>query len=135
MEVKPAGPERDREIAEIKYPDMEYVEQNHRGVMMGFMRDPNIKKGYGYGNPRHKVKPYSTSIAHAMELWEEMKGAVKESSIGQLSLELNTTSFLINCQIIETHINKPTKHVNHKGNTEADAISGAWLKWRADERA
>lgn len=114
-----AGPERDREIAKIKFPHHEIFSTNHKGATMWWTRDPCKLRGYGHGNPRHKVRPYSTDTTTAMELLEEM---IQHWDFVDISC----------CQrgyVINLLMNLENFHNTH-GNTLANAISGAWQKWK-----
>jgi hypothetical protein len=68
--------------------------------------------------------PYSTDIRYAMELWEEMKAA-------NAILELCTTGGYKNTGIA-CKVYIAGKMFLYKAETEAEAIAGAYLKWRED---
>ena len=90
------------------------------------------KPGIAYRKSfNHSWKPipkFSTDIAAAMELWEEMKDSTKNShyAFDGPTVELKTMKGYILCLMwIEI------AHTIHcKGETEDDAISGAWQLWK-----
>ena len=98
----PAGPERDRAIAELRH------EQIAHEPIPGMYVEMH-------------AKPYSTDIATAMELWEEMKGA------GYVALTTLGSGFPIYC-----HLHEDSTGIIYdlEAKTEADAISGDWLQWK-----
>lgn len=98
--MKPTGPERDRKIAKI------------RGEHYQCTMTPHERK-------LKSIKPYSTNISAAMELWEEMKGA------GELYLSYDEETRCI-CHIWSGG----NCIVEYWADTEADAISGAYLQWK-----
>ncbi len=75
---------------------------------------------------KNYVKPYSTDIATAMELWEEMKAAGV-----MLTLQYHKNSG-IGCRLSLTNEEAffDRASMSSYAETEADAISGAWLKWK-----
>lgn len=129
----PAGPERDKVIGIDRGDKPSDIWNCSCGGVMFNVQQVDWHRKFcrkGKLKPKSKFKPYSTSIVHAMELWEEMKANIKDSSIGLLSLKIATTSILIVCEMFESHINNPSVLARHQAETEADAISGAWLKWK-----
>lgn len=126
------GPERDKVIAELADDDLSHTFIPHpgQGLVAGMvcrycdipqtsvtMRDESTLEC------NKRIKPYSTDIACAMELWEEMKGA-------GYNLELSFhNKWGIICRFVTKHPDN-TVCFTAGGETEADAISGAWLKWK-----
>lgn len=104
-EVKPVGVERDKQIAELRG-DRQIHEDN--------------KYRYYY-----KDKPYSTDIATAFELWEEMKGASR-----YVKLYISDVKKSGIYMFFEGKTEDDDWKITHVGETEADAISGAYEKWR-----
>jgi hypothetical protein len=127
--MKPAGPERDREVAEVRGYKVREGETNYKGNKRKIkqMRIMTKEKPYLKSHARWvPLAKYSTDIAAAMELWEEMKGA------GYVKLEAPFTSSLhgaVNCCFWP----KNKGMFNIYGKTEADAISGAYLKWKTSQ--
>lgn len=128
--MKQAGPERDKVIAELRgdcYHDYELTRESdfpdedaHIWTCKLCLHDE-----YTWGRrPEHpgNGKPYSTDIATAMTLWEEMKGEAL-----MLALDYAKSS-KIKCIFFEDSSVDVYYHENCE--TEADAISGAWLKWK-----
>ena len=118
----PAGVERDRVIAELRGIECVYLVRNDINYYVGctFLDGKAECK-----NCRHETfcyKPYSTDIATAMELWEEMKGA------GNPPYLICSGAGYVECYL---HING--EQLVHTAGTEADAISGAYLRWRKGE--
>jgi len=106
--------ERDREIAEIRGECEHYW--GTREYDCTLCETYKCKCDQFAGSIK---KPYSTSIVHAMELWEEMK-----AEWGMPKLEV-------------LHGNRAEcsawhEGIIYEGETEADAISGAWLKWKRE---
>jgi hypothetical protein len=132
--MKPAGPERDREIAEVR--GFTVREVNVRGKFQYCI--PRGPAGYGRGYPRCPVPKWSTDIAAAMELWEEMKNGRGDSiplkkRVISVRLEYNIGYASHPDGIIGVRIVMPGDEsdvINYRGKTEADAISGAYLKWK-----
>lgn len=123
--MTPAGPERDKRIAElIGWREVKMLDGNAYGIPPYFGEDATQSV---------MVAPYSTDIATAMELWDEMRALVRKSSVGKIILEMDTTGYLIYCKVFATSISVPTKCFEHKSQTEAGAISGAWLKWKEEK--
>ena len=102
------GPARDREIAVLRGDDcIADVEE------IGCRGNCTVCDNWAY-------KPYSTDISAALELWGEMKASGK-------AVELSSHSeWGMICRFVS---DKPTIY-SASGETEADAISGAYLKWR-----
>jgi hypothetical protein len=115
--MKPAGADRDREIAEMRGDKPECIPEpwksnEHAICSRAISCDVCTKK---------RDKPYSTDIAAAFELWEEMKGDKDNHAIRLRGRE----GFMI-CSV-----DRPWgEEIGYQGETEADAISGAWLKWK-----
>ncbi len=114
----PAGIERDKIIAEIKDEVKHTCHAHHmiarRCPTTGVNYCERMKCEYW------RYKEYSTDIATAMELWEEMKAA-------GISIELSYhDKWGIICRFVS---DRPTIYTSG-GKTEADAISGAWLEWK-----
>lgn len=111
----PVGIERDRRIAELRGEKEDRLEDylcDRCYRMEGCVSCDN----YGHS-------PYSTDIACAMELWEEMKGV--------MAVKLEAWSGVDHKQIIDCYYKPtPNSYECYSGDTEADTISGAWLKWK-----
>jgi hypothetical protein len=75
------------------------------------------------------AKPYSTDIRYAMELWGEMKAA-------GMSLQLNSYGDIVRCVLYKPYVttkgNRLKELYADASHTEAEAIAGAYLKWRED---
>jgi hypothetical protein len=123
-QMKPAGADRDREIAEIRGDKPECIPEpwksnEHAICSRAISCDVCTKK---------RDKPYSTDIAAAFELWEEMKAWARkqphayDGEIASIQAEMEGTL----C-ILWTELTTP---IYYRAETEADAISGAWLKWK-----
>ena len=67
----------------------------------------------------NSIPHYSTSLTDAWKLWKEMKGDHPE--------------LLVRSNHIRCYVFKDTVLVRYYGDTEADAISGAWVMWKAGE--
>jgi hypothetical protein len=92
-ELKPPGPERDKEIAILR----------------------------GEAEP----KPWSTDISVAFELWEEMKGASR-----YVKLYISDVKKSGIYMFFEGKTDNEGWKITHVGKDEADAISGAYIKWK-----
>ncbi len=127
----PAGPERDKVIAEMRGDKAGLCEDGGLNEYYdGYICDCGYKGEWG-DYPEHDipVKPYSTDIAYAMELWEEMK------KVGDVELDFKIRQGNCYCRLGiggEPSDDYDIEIVNIV-ETEADAISGAWLKWREGE--
>ena len=117
-EMIPAGPERDKVIAELRG---ECAHEALAKVVDSHDYYDCHKCSKMFLPYKNYIKPYSTGIATSMELWEEMKGAG-----ATLTLECEETWV----QVIAVFGNHPT--ARGAAETEADAISGAWLKWKEE---
>ena len=129
--MKP-GVERDKVVAELRgdKPDIIcHLPTEADCPYYGHVGEEDCPDKCEYLKPDYK--PYSTDIACAFELWEEMKGAIRNSSASVLRLNIDTISYLICCTVLESHMGKPSKLGKCLAETEADAISGAWLKWKS----
>jgi hypothetical protein len=73
-------------------------------------------------------KPYSTDIACAMELWEEMAREWHEVTLIRTFRMPDIWITVCLCD------DNDLVH-EHRGETEAEAIAGAWLKWKGQEKA
>jgi hypothetical protein len=113
-ELKPCGVERDKQIAELR------GDKKLQHMTMFAGRPEKVDWYY---------KPYSTDIATAMELWEEMKGANLRPSLTVYTSDDGEHKLACEARLIA---DKPITRWREIGETEADAISGAWLKWRAE---
>jgi hypothetical protein len=140
----PAGPERDKRIAELRGEHWHedgviYCEVDGMKLLWGCAiacscgntgyiwhrgQKINDKGEWDYAVNRINepmqcesiIKPYSTDISAAMELWGEMREAgIKPWLCNVDKIVLCTTA---------------DKDSYREATTEADAISGAWLKWR-----
>ncbi len=125
----PAGPKRDKVIAETKggYKTCEApIIVNHRCNSNGLKQCEKRKCEH------YKHKPFSSDILCAMELWDEM---LTSDRIGFERWRANTwkgeRGYRARIENVWTSIEILT-HNKHKTLNEAlaDAISGAWLKWR-----
>lgn len=110
------GPERDKVIAELRgelchHPKIKEVGCKVEKPIARICEDECKCLFY-------HIKPYSTSIVHAMELWEEMPTGT------QLSKNPNGATVRVK------HGHHYKDYIVYKGDTEADAISGAYLKWK-----
>lgn len=91
-----------------------------------------------------QIKPYSTDIATAMELWEEMfevestwelrlkkycSGTAHPNQGLFVSTVLKKRAWEEMFEIVK-FISEPN---SSSGGSAADAISGAWLKWKSDD--
>lgn len=118
----PAGIERDKQVAELRGDDR----------VCGFdtcayMMSP----AHDCDDCQYLIdKPYSTDISCAMELWEEMKQGGCNLYLHYNAADAAPKSI----RGIAVEVIKPSYKINDlewvKGETEADAISGAWLKWK-----
>lgn len=117
-ELQPVGIERDKQIAELK--GLTVIDVNQRGNRQyQYKTGPG---GYGKGFPRKKVPPYSTDISCAMELWEEMKGKFPSMHLSYMPDK--------SCRVYLKYEDMRGPIIYEGGETEADAISGAYVKWR-----
>ena len=120
----PAGIERDKIIAEIKDEVKHTCHAHHmiarRCPTTGVNYCERMKCEYW------RYKEYSTDIATAMELWEEMKAAGV-----MLTLQYHKNSG-IGCRLSLTNEEAffDRASMSSYAETEADAISGAWLEWK-----
>ena len=114
--MKPAGIERDKQIAGLRgtlcsHPYMHEIGCQVKAPSSEICED---KCGCLF----YQVKPYSTDISAAMELWEE----IPQNSQMMKNPDGVTVIVYTNWQI--------HKRLKYKGEDTADAISGAWLKWK-----
>ena len=120
-----AGPERDKKIAELQGDKQgECDDRSYEEYFNGWICETCRQTGSWNNLGEHDIpiKPYSTSIVHAMELWEEMKGA------GSLELETFDKSLI---HSVRCTLELPEEvYFYHEAETEADAISGAYLLWK-----
>jgi hypothetical protein len=123
--IKPVGIERDKQIAEVRGDEV-FIECHHDLIPCDCIWEPT-RTECGMESPEtckdrqvYDPKPYSTDISCAMELWEEMKGA------GLFIVLCNPEKGDILCSVQDTH----GEEYYHEGETEADAISGCFLKWK-----
>jgi hypothetical protein len=114
MEIKPVGRERDRQIAKLT-----------EIVFYDYYQGP--------------IPYYSTSLQDAWPLWEEMKESpeihnmlIEWSDRAKLNRDLNLSEPEDKPIAIELWIGDGLREIDYEGKTEADAISGAWLMWRAN---
>ena len=122
--MKPAGPERDRGIAEVRGDE---GEERWSCSCGGTMYNKAQVHWHSRGHSDEyivtqytKHKPYSTDISAAMELWRDLPRGC--------TLYKGAKSFIV--RIYKT--NYPSRwECRHEGETEADAISGAYLKWKS----
>lgn len=114
MEVKPVGRERDVQIWNLKFPQKIFL----------------IKEITEYLD-EWVVPHYSTSLTDAWELWEEMKKSI-------FTMQLIGTRNKRTQVAIGDHWNgKRDTPITFKawlGQDEPDAISGAWVMWKAGEK-
>ncbi len=117
----PVGPERDKAILiAMGYKEVDAPKYWHCDSESGLV------KYQGTDNedwicPRCMLRPYSTDISCAMKLWEEMKEKSHEMYIIH-------RYGMVSCKVWSK--NEPNPKFYFVGKTEADAISGAWLKWK-----
>jgi hypothetical protein len=136
MTISPAGPERDKQIAELRGDTYQHKNcaigpqdlsdcPDYVGTVEAEPLCPdNCEHNVYYGNP----KTYSTDISCAMELdlWPifaisfRFDGAV-------IALNLGNDGIIEYVAPISWKVGKRTRT---QGEIMADAISGAWLKWR-----
>jgi NAD-dependent SIR2 family protein deacetylase len=115
--MKPAGIERDREIAEIRGDDwlLECLIGCENVFQMSKQKAEEQATCPACGEEvRAYPKPYSTDIATAFELAEDMRTATDADGFDILY--------------------EAVKEWLEIGKPFADAISGAWLEWRDNER-
>lgn len=112
--MKPAGIERDKQIAEMRGEVCAFYVK--KVVCASACESPNE-----CDHPL--IKPYSTDISAAMELWEEMKAAVL------FVVLCNPEKGDILCSVQDTH----GEEYYAEAETESDAISGAWIRWKEGE--
>jgi hypothetical protein len=123
-EMIPAGPERDTKIAEMRG---ECTHSDKRLMPTGdfYCVDCHIFSPF--------FKSYSTDISCAMELWEEMHTS------GETGLDhwrANTWKFDIGYRARIENVWKGIEVITNAKHASlnsalADAISGAYVKWRA----
>ncbi len=115
MEMKAPGPEKNREIAELRYGVCRVInepEYHGRCINKGGVSHDCVKPRCIYR--RTGIKPYSTSIVYAMELAREMHSSGDKTADQLLHDAWNWWMAGDDSSLQEL----------------ADAISGAWLKWR-----
>jgi hypothetical protein len=95
MEIKPAGPERNKQIAVLRGEDKPIYDEQ---AQTWYIPDKDYRK-----------------IEHAFELWEKMKAAGFTITLD--SHKTGESECFVN--------DRPG--VEYTDETEADAISGAWL--------
>ncbi len=127
------GIERDKRIAELMGWVVKERIINRRGWDCTVECESKTEKqiaSYGWhrrerysedGRQWKAIKPYSTSIAHAMELWDEMKEAGEHPCLG-----VRVDGWIF-CNTMTDRLKVENDTI---GENEADAISGAWLKWK-----
>jgi hypothetical protein len=133
-ELKPVGPERDKQIAELRGEYKCMHDMRPRGLPPeANIADMCEKNSICW--PTHcfegvcliwKVKPYSTDISCAMELWEEMI----ESEL-QFYIDANKTHSSV--WMLDEGIGDRIMLNEVVPYNLADAISGAYLKWKSHE--
>lgn len=117
-----AGPERDKRIAELKGRCLHKNTENYQEFGMEIIhyircldcRDSNVSL-------YEKQKPYSTDITCAMGLWDEMAKAGLMPVIKTIWIDHGELGYRVSCE---------GGHFMHEAWDMADAISGAWLKWK-----
>ena len=111
--MKPAGPGRNREIAEIRGDDKPICKLPEMAFCC-----PNYEEYRTVGCPKHceyyGFKPYSTDISASMELAREMHSSGDKTADQLLHDAWNWWMAGDNSSLQEL----------------AGAISGAWLKWK-----
>jgi hypothetical protein len=131
----PAGEERDKRIAEIRGDTC--IAYSVVPIKIHTAGPACMKKSIAFPDCHNCLMflypKYSTDINAAMELWEEMKSEIKGESLnskGELYLSFNNPDFMgpINCEIIDMG-----RILSSRGDTEADAISGVYLKWKVSQ--
>ncbi len=71
------------------------------------------------------VPRYSTKIATAIELWKEMVEAKLMPTLKTIWIEEGELGYRVSCE---------GGHFMHETWAIADAISGAWLKWKEAQK-
>ena len=109
--MTPVGPERNKRIAEMIYGNAS-IALDGKTVLVN--KEPDRDGHYGSSHAPN----WSTDISAAMKLWDEMKESYKVQLIADGPIS-------IYCLL--------TQSIRYLGETEADAISGCYLKWKESE--
>jgi hypothetical protein len=137
--MKPAGAERDRDIAEVRGDEV-FIECHHDLIPCDCIWEPT-KTECLMDSPEtcrdrqiYPPLPYSTDISCAMELWEEMHNSWQTST---WVIDTKCWEETGHCWAKVRQWWKEIEHESqrkHKSLSEAmaDAISGAWLKWKKE---
>jgi hypothetical protein len=133
MEIKPAGPERDRQIAELRDDAWigicpicgEKTYQEREGGLDELSCPDTLCNGW----ITLQDKPYSTDIATAFELWEEMERHADTGVKYEGTDTFRQQSFGLD-HIAGEMYQCYLGDMEHVDESLCSAISGAWLKWR-----
>jgi hypothetical protein len=117
MKIKPVGPERDKQIAELRGECQYYWGIPKYNCTLADSYSCSCEHFIGSTD-----KPYSTDIACAFELWEEMKGT------GKVGIAYDNNSIAKEDGIL-CYYGHGIHYGDYIGASEADAISGAYVKW------
>lgn len=137
----PAGIERDKRIAELRGECIHMPDQDsfnpHSSTATCFLCAEEFDALMVYELHSEDViftnvnQKYSTDIAAAMELWNEIREALRNGSEMKPRLYLESGTIWVACEMWDVRPDK-MRH-KHLAETEADAISGCYLKWRESE--